>query len=228
MRGVVGGHRGLPDVALSASFSGASLTFESLPGTPGTWKLAAGTSVATPYLAGIVAIADQAVHARLGLLNPALYRLAQARAPGIIGVTRGSNTVSFAQGRKTMTVGGYQARRGYNLVTGVGTIDAAAFIRDLGALRRRRAGRLGTMTEGGRHAGRDTVSGPAAFADPAALRGCWHPVAFSHDLTDQPAHADLLGEPLVLWRGADGRPRANSDLCVHRGTALSLGWITRG
>ena len=82
------------------------------------------------------------------------------------------------------------------------------------------------MTEGGRRAGRDTVTGPAAFADPAALRECWHPVAFSRDLTDQPAHADLLGEPLVLWRGADGRPRANSDLCVHRGTALSLGWIS--
>ena len=135
VRRVVGDHRGLPDVALSASFSGASLTFESFTGTPGTWKPAAGTSVATPYLAGIVAIADQALHARLGLLNPALYRLAQARAPGIVGVTRGSNTVSFAQGRKTVTVGGYQARRGYNLVTGVGTIDAAAFIRDLGALR---------------------------------------------------------------------------------------------
>ena len=135
VRKVVGDHRGLPDVALSASFRGASLTFESLPGTPGRWKPAAGTSVATPYLAGIVAIADQALHTRLGLLNPALYRLEQARAAGIIDVTRGSNTVRFARGRKTVTVGGYQARRGYNLVTGVGTIDAAAFIRGLAALR---------------------------------------------------------------------------------------------
>ncbi|HEX9356319.1 MAG TPA: hypothetical protein VF933_21195, partial [Streptosporangiaceae bacterium] len=32
---VVRSHRGLPDVALSASFSGASLTFESFTGTPG-------------------------------------------------------------------------------------------------------------------------------------------------------------------------------------------------
>ncbi|HEX9356517.1 MAG TPA: hypothetical protein VF933_22230, partial [Streptosporangiaceae bacterium] len=93
------------------------------------------TSVATPYLAGIVAIADQAMHTRIGLLNPALYRLGQARAPGIIDVTSGSNTVSFAHGRKTITVGGYQAGRGYNLVTGVGTIDAAALIRELRALR---------------------------------------------------------------------------------------------
>jgi phenylpropionate dioxygenase-like ring-hydroxylating dioxygenase large terminal subunit len=38
-------------------------------------------------------------------------------------------------------------------------------------------------------------------------------------------HADLLGEPLVLWRGRDGGARAMSDLCVHRGTALSLGTV---
>jgi len=37
--------------------------------------------------------------------------------------------------------------------------------------------------------------------------------------------ADLLGEPLALWRGRDGAVRAVSDVCVHRGTALSLGWV---
>jgi phenylpropionate dioxygenase-like ring-hydroxylating dioxygenase large terminal subunit len=72
---------------------------------------------------------------------------------------------------------------------------------------------------------RTSVSPPAAFADVQALRACWHPVAYSTDLADRPLHADLLGEPLVLWRGPGGRPRALSDLCVHRGTALSLGWI---
>jgi subtilase family serine protease len=134
VRTVVGDRRGLPDVALSASFSGASLTFESFTGAPGTWKPAAGTSVATPYFAGIVAIADQATHTRLGLLNPALYRLEQSHAPGIVPVTKGGNTVSFKQGRKTITVRGYQAGPGYNLVTGVGTIDAARFVHDLRAL----------------------------------------------------------------------------------------------
>ena len=131
VRAVVGSHRGVPDVALSASFSGASLTFESFTGAPGTWKPAAGTSVATPYFAGIVALADQALHARLGLINPVLYRLEQARAPGIVDVTQGSNTVSFIQKGKTVTVRGYRARAGYNLVTGVGTIDAARFVQDL-------------------------------------------------------------------------------------------------
>ena len=72
----------------------------------------------------------------------------------------------------------------------------------------------------------DVTTAPGVFADVAALRACWHPVAFGRDLADRPVHADLLGEPLVLWRGPGGEPRANSDLCVHRGTALSLGSIT--
>jgi subtilase family serine protease len=135
VRTVVGNRRGIPDVALSASFSGASLTFESFTGAPGTWRPAAGTSVATPYLAGIVAIADQATHTRLGLLNPALYRLEHSHAPGIVAVTRGGNTVSFKQGGKTITVSGYRAGPGYSLVTGVGTIDAARFVQDLQVLR---------------------------------------------------------------------------------------------
>ena len=45
------------------------------------------------------------------------------------------------------------------------------------------------------------LTAPGAFADVVALRECWHPVAFSAALADRPVHADLLGEPLVLWRG---------------------------
>jgi phenylpropionate dioxygenase-like ring-hydroxylating dioxygenase large terminal subunit len=69
------------------------------------------------------------------------------------------------------------------------------------------------------------VSSPGVFADLRALRACWHPVGYSAGLTDNPAHADLLGEPLVLWRGSDGSVRVMSDVCVHRGTALSLGAV---
>ena len=71
-----------------------------------------------------------------------------------------------------------------------------------------------------------SAGSPGVFADTAALRACWHPVAFSAELGDKPMHADLLGEPLVLWRGPGGGPRVLSDLCVHRGTALSLGWVS--
>lgn len=51
-------------------------------------------------------------------------------------------------------------------------------------------------------------------------------MAFSAGLGNGPMGAELLGEPLVLWRGTDGAVRVLSDLCVHRGTALSLGWVS--
>ena len=100
VRAVVGNRRGVPDVALSASFSGASLTFESFTGAPGTWKPAAGTSVATPYFAGLVAIADQALHTRLGLINPLLYRLEQAHAAGLVARHPGQQHGPLHPGRQ--------------------------------------------------------------------------------------------------------------------------------
>jgi subtilase family serine protease len=131
VRGVTGNRRGVPDVAMSGSFSGAVLAFASFLGAPGQWYPTGGTSGATPEFAGIVAIADQYAHKKLGFINPALYRLEQEHAPGLVDVTKGSNTVSFTQGGKIITIKGYRARPGYDLVTGVGTIDAARFVPEL-------------------------------------------------------------------------------------------------
>jgi len=59
---------------------------------------------------------------------------------------------------------------------------------------------------------------------PQKLHGCWHPVTYADELlTDKPMAATLLDEPVVLWRTSDGAPQAMKDVCVHRGTALSLG-----
>jgi phenylpropionate dioxygenase-like ring-hydroxylating dioxygenase large terminal subunit len=53
----------------------------------------------------------------------------------------------------------------------------------------------------------------------------WHPVLRSDDVVPgKPLGVRLLGEDLVLWR-ADGVVRAWQDLCVHRGTRLSLGVV---
>ena len=60
-----------------------------------------------------------------------------------------------------------------------------------------------------------------------ALRRFWHPVLWADQLADRPVAARLLDEPLVLVRLA-GEVRAFKDLCVHRGTALSLGWVDDG
>jgi len=58
-----------------------------------------------------------------------------------------------------------------------------------------------------------------------ALRPCWHPVAYAADLGEAPRATDLLGQPLVLGRDSGGAAHAFDDLCVHRGTALSLGRV---
>ena len=60
---------------------------------------------------------------------------------------------------------------------------------------------------------------------PEKLIRCWHPVAYSHELTNGPRAATLVGEAVVVWRTSDGRAHAMRDLCIHRGTALSLGWV---
>jgi subtilase family serine protease len=135
VRGITGNHRGVPDVSLSASLSGGVVAFESFTGEPGTWGPVGGTSEATPEFAGIVAIADQYAHHRLGLINAALYRLEQARARGIVDVTKGANSVSFTLNGKSFAIKGYRAKPGYDLVTGVGTIDAALFVPELARLR---------------------------------------------------------------------------------------------
>ena len=58
-----------------------------------------------------------------------------------------------------------------------------------------------------------------------ALREYWHPVAFANELKDdKPLAVTLLDERLVICR-LGSKPRAFYDLCVHRGTPISLGWI---
>ncbi|MGH3167061.1 MAG: S53 family peptidase, partial [Trebonia sp.] len=131
VRQTTGDARGVPDIAMSASISGAVLLYESFTGPPGVWGPGGGTSAASPLLSGIVAIADQYAHARLGLINPALYQLERQHAPGIVDVTQGDNTVSFTLDGSPVTVEGFPAQPGYDLVTGVGTVDAARFVPEL-------------------------------------------------------------------------------------------------
>jgi subtilase family serine protease len=130
---VVGGRRGVPDISMSGACNGSVDVYSSYPGAPVGWSTACGTSEATPEFAGIVALADQVAHHPLGLINPVLYLLSSVKAPGIVDVTKGNNTVSFRQGGKLVTVKGYSARPGYDLVSGVGTVDARYFVNELAA-----------------------------------------------------------------------------------------------
>lgn len=55
----------------------------------------------------------------------------------------------------------------------------------------------------------------------------WHPIARAEDVGDQPRQFTLLDQPIVAFR-VDQGVAAFKDLCIHRGTALSLGWIEEG
>jgi subtilase family serine protease len=99
-------------------------------GDPG-YGIIGGTSEASPVFSGIVAIADQAAGHRLGWLNPYLYLLGGVRAPGIPDITAGNNTVTFPQDGQTITVQGFNAVRGYDLASGLGTADGAKLVSEL-------------------------------------------------------------------------------------------------
>ena len=62
------------------------------------------------------------------------------------------------------------------------------------------------------------------LTDPVLLND-WHVVAYAPELPEgQPRAVKLLDEDIVLWRVGD-RVHAWRDLCLHRGTRLSLGSV---
>ena len=60
--------------------------------------------------------------------------MAARHLPGLVDVTSGNNTVSFTQGGHDYTVHGFTAGPGYDLASGVGTVNAAAFVPELASL----------------------------------------------------------------------------------------------
>jgi subtilase family serine protease len=128
---VVGTSRGVPDISMSAACNGAVDMYQSFRGQPAGWYPTCGTSEATPEFAGVVALADQVAGHPIGLINPYLYELSHLGAPGIVDVVTGDNTVSFKQDGKWYRVNGFDALPGYDLASGVGTVDAAYFVPEL-------------------------------------------------------------------------------------------------
>jgi hypothetical protein len=89
-----------------------------------------GTSQSAPLFAGVLALATQLNHGKVGPINPALYGIlgpAGARA-GIADVVGGNNS---APG-----VTGFSAARGFDVASGWGTINASRFVPSLVAATR--------------------------------------------------------------------------------------------
>ncbi len=123
--GVVEGHRGTPDISMTAAVDGGALVYMSFGGQPVGWQIFGGTSEASPMFSGIVAIAAQIAGHSIGQLNPKLYALGSGSA-GIPDITRGNNAVSFTQGGQTYVIPGAFAKSGYDLASGLGSVNGPA------------------------------------------------------------------------------------------------------
>jgi subtilase family serine protease len=130
VRKVVDGKRGTPDISMSAAVDGGVIVYYTFDPTQVGYHIFGGTSESSPEFAGIVAMADQLAHHRLGLLNNRLYDMSRSPLSGIVDVTVGNNTFGpFTNSDgNTYTVVGFKAGKGYDLASGVGTVDAARFV----------------------------------------------------------------------------------------------------
>lgn len=112
-------HRDVPDVALTSSTHDGYLVAMN-----GELYVIGGTSAATPSLGGLMVLVGQKSGGRLGNANPALYALAAKQssggAPVFHDITSGNNTVPG--------VTGYSAAAGYDLATGLGSVDASLLV----------------------------------------------------------------------------------------------------
>jgi uncharacterized protein (TIGR03437 family) len=128
------GVRDVPDVAMPASGlhdpSWWCTTGFCFPG-------GGGTSAATPMFAGLVVLINQWLISKgiqtqpgLGNINPDLYRLAHATTNVFHDITVGNNIVPCAKGTPQCTTGsfGFSAGPGYDLTTGLGSVDVANLV----------------------------------------------------------------------------------------------------
>ena len=128
------GRRDLPDVSCaSAVHDGYEIV------SSGVVRHVGGTSAASPVFAGVVALLNQSIAkadpkapAGVGNINPVLYRLAQSTTDVFHDITVGDNAVPCAQGSPQCVNGsvGYAAAPGYDLATGLGSLDVAHFVKE--------------------------------------------------------------------------------------------------
>src|ERR1035438_7098426 len=132
-----GAWRLVPDVSLTAAGHDGYLIEQE-----GGLYLVGGTSASTPSFAGIMAILNQYTGTRNGNPNAKFYSLAASTPAAYHDITAGSNAVPCTGGTPNCSAGlpatnvgkmtGYNAGPGYDLATGLGSVDAYALARNWG------------------------------------------------------------------------------------------------
>jgi subtilase family serine protease len=156
--GVNHGMRSIPDLSWNAAVNGGVLIYTTQYPTAirQGWHIEGGTSAASPQMAGIIALANQArgqLHkSPLGLLGPHIYALGNSDAASPDSSFNGVNPTSFFRDIVPQTFTGpdgttitldnnqwvdpappFFATAGYDLTTGFGTPRADRFVNALAA-----------------------------------------------------------------------------------------------
>jgi subtilase family serine protease len=117
-----GKQRGVADVSYNAAVLHGVLTYLDIPGIPAGFYRFGGTSAGSPQWAAIIAIADQKARHNLGFINAALYRMGPSYAAAFHDVTSGNNSaMEFDVNNNPVTVIGFNAGRGWDAPTGLGS-----------------------------------------------------------------------------------------------------------
>ena len=122
-------HRYVPDLSLAAADHDGYLIQ-----SEGAQYVVSGTSAGAPSFSGILALINQYTNARQGNPNPRLYSMATQAPQAFHDILAGDNIVPCVTGSSGCTgptittgvakMGGYAAGVGYDLATGLGSIDA--------------------------------------------------------------------------------------------------------
>lgn len=96
---------------------------------------AGGTSASAPAFAGMLALVAQSLGgARLGQADTVLYQLAQEQPADFHDIRSGNNSVPCASGSPNCGANGfltgYNAGLGYDLASGLGSVDVAALVKN--------------------------------------------------------------------------------------------------
>lgn len=115
--------RGVPDVSYNAAINAGVLTVWSPSGVEeDTVYRFGGTSAGSPQWAGLVALADQAAHGRIGAMNKTLYSLSHSKknyANDFHDVTVGDNHFPGPP-----AIAGFSAMKGWDAASGLGSPKA--------------------------------------------------------------------------------------------------------
>jgi len=134
------GSRDTPDLALAASadHDGYSIYTFDTNTKQRSWFFYGGTSAATPVTASIVVLLNQYLagnsQGTAGNINPTLYSLYQSMPSAFHDITVGSNIVPCTIGTTGCSTGslGYSAGPGFDLATGLGSVDAYQLVTSWG------------------------------------------------------------------------------------------------